>query len=423
MLCQTGLLGKVLPFFFGLLLNMSIVDLRAVKYVEKVNENLICCICQTPFIDPVTTPCGHTFCLQCIQQALESSNLCPIDRAVISHELQPAIKIISNMVNELLVHCTQEGCDFTCQRQLIESHIKNDCQYTMTCCELEECQELFLKRDLGSHTEKCQFRTSKCFMCKKKLKVFELQSHFDLCPAEIIECTFCKTSRSRLEHTSHIDECPQYKLDCNYRDFGCSWKGERQDLSDHLANCPYEALKGYLHQQQQTERSLREDILRLSKENQSLKCQQYEMQQRMDSVLDRLCTMFPNHFSPDLDMIPEEARNESVMVENQRVTTELETLSANLASLELKQNMALMTETFRLQEELQSIRAVCHGLRMQMHYLMMDRKSATATSPAAAAAAGSGSKVSGNDNESRHTGAMGSLDRMRNWLGMLCVLV
>lgn len=79
------------------------------------------------------------------------------------------------MVNELLVHCTQEGCDFTCQRQLIESHIKNDCQYTMTCCELEECQELFLKRDLGSHTEKCQFRTSECFMCKKKLKVFELQ--------------------------------------------------------------------------------------------------------------------------------------------------------------------------------------------------------------------------------------------------------
>lgn len=117
----------------------------------------------------------HTFCLQCIQQALESSNLCPIDRAVISHELQPAIKIISNMVNELLVHCTQEGCDFTCQRQLIESHIKNDCQYTMTCCELEECQELFLKRDLGSHAEKCQFRTSECFMCKKKLKVFELQ--------------------------------------------------------------------------------------------------------------------------------------------------------------------------------------------------------------------------------------------------------
>lgn len=53
-------LGKVLPFFFfGPLLNMSIVDLRAIKYVERVNENLICCICQTPFIDPVTTPCGY----------------------------------------------------------------------------------------------------------------------------------------------------------------------------------------------------------------------------------------------------------------------------------------------------------------------------------------------------------------------------
>lgn len=70
MLCQTGLLGKVLPFFFGLLLNMSIVDLRAVKYVEKVNENLICCICQTPFIDPVTTPCGYNTTLFTLPQKL-----------------------------------------------------------------------------------------------------------------------------------------------------------------------------------------------------------------------------------------------------------------------------------------------------------------------------------------------------------------
>ncbi|KAG1141455.1 hypothetical protein G6F36_015693 [Rhizopus arrhizus] len=68
--------------------------------------------------------------------------------------------------------------------------------------------------------------------------------------------------------------------------------------------------------------------------------------------------MFPTYFSPDLDMIPEEARSESVLAENQRVASELETLSANIASLELKQNMALMTETFRLQEELQGLRSV-----------------------------------------------------------------
>lgn len=90
-------------------------------------------------------------------------------------EIKPAVKIISNIVNELLVHCPEEGCDFVGQRQFIESHIKHDCQYTVTCCELEECKELLLKKDLDSHAENCQFRTLECQMCKKKLKKFELQ--------------------------------------------------------------------------------------------------------------------------------------------------------------------------------------------------------------------------------------------------------
>jgi FtsZ-binding cell division protein ZapB len=183
---------------------------------------------------------------------------------------------------------------------------------------------------------------------------------------------------------------------------------------DHLKNCPYEPIKDYLHQQQQNERNLKEEILRLQKENQSLKRQQYESQQRTDSILERLGTMFPTYFSPDLDMIPEEARSESVLVENQRVASELETLSANIASLELKQNMALMTETFRLQEELQGLRSVCHGLRMQMHYLMMDRKMASTTSAATTANATNGSQ---SENGTNPTGTMNSRNRMRTLLG------
>ncbi|KAG1206028.1 hypothetical protein G6F35_011334 [Rhizopus arrhizus] len=290
-------------------------DIRAIKYVDKVNDNLLCCICQTPFIDPVTTHCGHTFCSHCIQQSLETSCQCPIDRTVIRiEEIKPAVKIISNIVNELLVHCPEEGCDFVGQRQFIESHIKHDCQYTVTCCELEECKELLLKKDLDSHAENCQFRTLECQMCKKKLKKFELQKHYDHCPAEMIECVYCNTFRHRFEHGQHITECPQYRIPCDHQTYGCSWQDERQQLVDHLKHCPYEPIKDYLHQQQQNERNLKEDILRLQKENQSLKRQQFESQQRTDSILERLGTMFPTYFSPDLDMIPEEARSESVLV-------------------------------------------------------------------------------------------------------------
>ncbi|KAF8929538.1 hypothetical protein BGZ58_008872 [Dissophora ornata] len=66
--------------------------------------------------------------------------------------------------------------------------------------------------------------------------------------------------------------------------------------------------------------------------------------------------------------------HELLMSENERIRSELETLTAGLASLELKQNMAIMTESMRMQEEVQSLRAVCHGLRMQMHYLLLEQQ-------------------------------------------------
>lgn len=155
----------------------------------------------------------------------------------------------------------------------------------------------------------------------------------------------------------------------------------------------------------------------MHRENESLKRQQSESRQHIESLTQQLDLMFPGHFMTDPD-IPEEARNESVMSENQRMNNELETLSANIASLELKQNMALMTETFRLQEELQSLRAICHGLRMQMHYIMMDRKTAATSNASASGTATGGGSGSGTStrgaNESSATNAM---NRMRAWLG------
>lgn len=174
-----------------------------------------------------------------------------------------------------------------------------------------------------------------------------------------------------------------------------------------------------MYKQEQTEKSLRAELQQVHKENESLKRQQTESKQHIESVTHQLDLMFPGHFINDAD-IPEEALNESVLAENQRVNNELETLSANIAALELKQNMALMTETFRLQEELQSVRAICHGLRMQMHFIMMERKT-TATN-ATNNNTGSSSNNTGITNSGNNRGTAGndtSVNRMRTWLGKL----
>lgn len=156
------------------------------------------------------------------------------------------------------------------------------------------------------------------------------------------------------------------------------------------------------------------ELQHVHRENESLKRQQLESRQYIENLTRQLDMMFPGHFMTDPD-IPEEARNESVMSETQRMNNELETLSASIASLELKQNMALMTETFRLQEELQSLRAICHGLRMQMHYIMMDRKTAATNTTSTSSAAGSVGNNTRGGNDSSATNAM---NRMRTWLGM-----
>ncbi|KAI7900793.1 uncharacterized protein BX663DRAFT_516548 [Cokeromyces recurvatus] len=393
----------------------SHVDLRAVRFVDKVNDNLICCICQNPFIEPVISCCGHIFCKKCIFQAIEASPICPIDRSTLSKDdFEPAAKIIYNMVNELLVYCPhqEQGCPYIGQRQFIESHLKHDCEYIMAPCKLEECKELLLRKDLQNHVENCKYRIIECNMCKKKFCTYELENHYKLCPAEIITCPYCKTSHPRSEHIFHLKDCPQFILSCPHAEFGCVWTDERQHLKDHLSHCPYESIKHYLYKQQQTEKALRNELQQCYKENESLKSQQHEIQQNIESLSHQLNRMFPGHFMIDPD-ITEEARNESIMSENQRMNNELETLSVNIASLELKQNMALMTETFRLQEELQSLRAICHGLRLQMHYLMMERKTTASTG---ANTTGSSASTSTNATSTHGTDTVTVLNRMNKWL-------
>ncbi|KAG8886131.1 hypothetical protein FRB97_007169 [Tulasnella sp. 331] len=62
-------------------------------------------------------------------------------------------------------------------------------------------------------------------------------------------------------------------------------------------------------------------------------------------------------------------------------------LGGSLDSLERKQDIMLTTETLRMHEDVASVRAIVHGLRMQVHNIMMDRniyfnnRLSTSTSP------------------------------------------
>ncbi|KAK3380393.1 ATP-dependent protease La domain-containing protein [Lasiosphaeria ovina] len=55
---------------------------------EAVERQVDCQICYRMLYEPVTTPCGHTFCRSCLQSALNSARHCPICRHALSIDPQ-----------------------------------------------------------------------------------------------------------------------------------------------------------------------------------------------------------------------------------------------------------------------------------------------------------------------------------------------
>ncbi|CAG8683035.1 1484_t:CDS:2, partial [Ambispora leptoticha] len=315
----------------------------------------------------------------CITQAIKTKPNCPVDRSPISENvvLKPAAKIIVNMVNELLVYCPnhEDGCSHTGQRQLISSHLREKCEYIKLECKNDECRELVLKKDMASHMENCQARMVYCDMCKKKVPFATFEEHSDKCPNRIVECQYCHTSRPFLENDAHLDECPEKPTQCPHSQFGCSWTGRNADLLVvHNPSCPYEPLKECLEMHKRRTENLEAENMQLRTKIQELTSSVDSLRDHMTTISDWLTVMFPSHFIDPKMPTTNIIESEHSVSENEQIKNDLVTISDNLVELELRQNVALMTESLRMQEEMQSLKALCHGIRMQVHYLLMERQ-------------------------------------------------
>lgn len=50
-------------------------------FVTELQSELECQVCVQLFYDPITTPCGHTFCQKCLARSLDHSDKCPLCRS------------------------------------------------------------------------------------------------------------------------------------------------------------------------------------------------------------------------------------------------------------------------------------------------------------------------------------------------------
>jgi uncharacterized protein (UPF0212 family) len=106
------------------------------EFVTEPMASLYCPICQELFTQPVLTQaCGHSFCSNCIRQALTIDAHCPMCRKqASSSHLLPNL-ILNTIIRELKVYCPnrQYGCQEMPSLESVDRHVK-DCGWVPTEC-------------------------------------------------------------------------------------------------------------------------------------------------------------------------------------------------------------------------------------------------------------------------------------------------
>ncbi|XP_049588055.1 E3 ubiquitin-protein ligase LNX isoform X1 [Syngnathus scovelli] len=99
-------------------------------YKEEVDNDLMCHICLQPLIRPLDTPCGHTYCQECLTSFLLESDFCPVCRAPLMLQScrRPSL-LVHKLLDKLTVVCPfKDHCTQVLARCDLEDHIKSRCK-------------------------------------------------------------------------------------------------------------------------------------------------------------------------------------------------------------------------------------------------------------------------------------------------------
>ncbi|XP_074085524.1 E3 ubiquitin-protein ligase LNX isoform X2 [Macrotis lagotis] len=100
------------------------------SYAEEVDDDLICHICLQALLEPLDTPCGHTYCTLCLTNFLVEKDFCPVDRKkIILQNCKKSNILVNKLLNKLMVTCPfTEHCSEVLQRCDLEYHFQTSCK-------------------------------------------------------------------------------------------------------------------------------------------------------------------------------------------------------------------------------------------------------------------------------------------------------
>ncbi|CAK7901058.1 hypothetical protein CAAN1_06S02234 [[Candida] anglica] len=406
-------------------------NLRNIKY-KAPTDHLNCPICQQPFMQPLTTVCGHTFCKECIYECLKMQSMrtsnrnsdidnpdpenlqgsCPLDRTPLdsskTNDLFPTPLIVANLVDELEVFClnNERGCEWTGCRWELERHVMNDCGFTGVSCNGtringEKCSLLVerrhLKEDLKQEDEsddlqenknnsnhECAHKIYNCQFCSVEITKLTEDDHLSTdCNFNYTSCKLCLNDLIPVKNlTQHEENCFKVgHLKCPAHEIGCDWVGNNETaLEIHLQknNCQLSNLLPYM-------KKLNEKVDKLSTENSFL---QRQINKILDSIIQGKITNLGYHepmeeinkFSSELSNLNSQDKMISLNCELDRLKFELEEkilpyINKESSSSKERDTILsnLVNDSFMMKDDLNLQRLLMNSLRKQLQFMLFTR--------------------------------------------------
>jgi len=136
------------------------------EYMDKasIDKDLNCEYCTNPLVEPVSTPCKHTFCRACIENKIKKTGgacakpKCK-NKSIPLEDLTPVTeRIVLNMLDRLLVKCTSCGTS-NIQRGAFEKHATKICpKATVACTAVDiKCPWIGPSDQLKQHMISCAY--------------------------------------------------------------------------------------------------------------------------------------------------------------------------------------------------------------------------------------------------------------------------
>ena len=383
---------------FNLIDNDSIPDLRNLRYKTNT-DHLNCPICQQPFISPLTTICGHTFCKECILEFVKSlrngtnnnnAGHCPLDRTPINpanvNDLFPTPLIVTNLVDDLKVYClnSERGCDWSGSRWEVDHHVTEECPFTGVKCggtrDDGKCCELIVERRClkDAETNECVHKIFKCEFCESELTKIDEKEHLEHdCLYNFKTCELCgNDSIPQKNMAKHQENCLKMgKIKCPAHEIGCKWVGSNEtSLEIHLqnGNCQLNQFLPFYT-------SMNERMTGLELENQFL---QRQLNKILDSIIQgKITNLGYNEGLEEISKYSSDADQDKLIYLNfelDRLKFEINEklipfMKRYKISDQEKMIKNLVNDNFMMREDMNLQRMMINSLRKQLQFMLFSR--------------------------------------------------